>query len=256
MSNNPRKRAHAEETNGMQSRLRTDTAQPAPDAACGIRGRFQALLPILLTILLAIALTLAVLEYFNLLPHRAYTAKELGITELKSAHDADGDGIDDYTDIMLGARAFVAQKPLYKSEYYPDAYPPAGIGVCTDVVWYAFREAGYDLRAMVDSDIAERQDAYPAIEKPDSNIDFRRVVNLRVFFEQHAEVLTTETHDPSAWQAGDIVIYDHHIAVCSDKRNRQGLPYIIHHGGQPVYEEDALTRSGILGHYRWSGSLN
>ncbi len=217
-------------------------------------GLFRRLLPILLTVLLPIALTLAVLEYFNLLPHRAYTAKELGITELKSECDADRDGIDDYTDIMLGARAFVEQKPLYKSEYYKDAYPPAGIGVCTDVVWYAFREAGYDLRAMVDADIAARRDAYPSIEEPDTNIDFRRVVNLRVFFEQNAEKLTTGTVDPSAWQAGDIVIYDHHIAVCSDKRNRQGLPYIIHHGGQPIYEEDALTRSEILGHYRWNGS--
>ncbi len=208
---------------------------------------------LLLAVLIPAALVLAALEYLNLLPHRSYTAEELGISVLNSDLDADGDGIDDYTDIMRGARAFVEQKPAYKSEYYTDAYPPAGIGVCTDVVWFAFREAGYDLRAMVDADIAARRSAYPSVEKPDSNIDFRRVVNLHVFFESHAERLTEDTSDPAVWQAGDIVIYDHHIAICSDKRNRHGLPYIIHHGGQPVYEENALTRAEILGHYRWHG---
>jgi len=28
--------------------------------------------------------------------------------------------------------------------------------------------------------------------------------------------------------------------------------YIIHHGGQPVYEEDSLHRYEIIGHYRWN----
>jgi hypothetical protein len=54
------------------------------------------------------------------------------------------------------------------------------------------------------------------------------------------------------WQGGDIVIFPNHIAVVSDRRNKEGIPYIIHHGGQPVYEEDALKRykGSILGHYR------
>ena len=34
---------------------------------------------------------------------KVYTAKELGITEVTSTVDRDNDGIDDYTDIMLGA---------------------------------------------------------------------------------------------------------------------------------------------------------
>ena len=54
------------------------------------------------------------------------------------------------------------------------------------------------------------------------------------------------------WQGGDIVIFPNHIAIVSDRRNKEGIPYIIHHGGQPVYEEDALKRykGNILGHYR------
>ena len=53
---------------------------------------------------LAIVLILLGLDYWNLLPHKTYTAEHFGIETLQSPLDADGDGIDDYTDIMLGAR--------------------------------------------------------------------------------------------------------------------------------------------------------
>ena len=104
--------------------------------------------------------------------------------------------------------------------------------------------------------VAERKSVYDDLNTlnnlPDSNIDFRRVVNLRVFFERHCLELTTDADDIAAWQPGDFVIYDGHIAVISDRRNAQGQPYVIHHTGHGAFEEDALTARRILAHFRWT----
>ena len=44
-------------------------------------------------------------------------------------------------------------------------------GVCTDVVAYALKNAGYDLQVLVDADIREQPQDYMVAE-PDANIDF------------------------------------------------------------------------------------
>ena len=196
------------------------------------------------------------LNYYNLIPKKNYTAKDFNIKTVKSQVDFDGDGIDDYRDIMLGAREDAQNRPKYKSEYYNNAYPPDNIGVCTDVVWRAFKNAGYDLRAMVSKDIDENTSDYPNVDKPDNNIDFRRVKNLRVFFDKYATLLTTDTEKIEEWQPGDIVIFNNnkHIGIVSDKRNRDGKVYIIHNGGQPNREEDYLSRSTVVAHYRFDAS--
>ena len=186
-----------------------------------------------------------------------YTAEDFGFEDIKSPNDADGDGIDDYTDMVEGARAYIATDPQYKSAYYAGGYPTDGYGVCTDVIWQAFMAAGYTLKDMVDADIDARHSAYFAEgEYSDSNIDFRRCRNLLVFFREHAEELTLSTDDPADWMPGDIVIYDGHIAICSDRRNARGLPYIIHHGNpiENAVEADQLTTTyggEILGHFRF-----
>ena len=207
----------------------------------------------------AAALLLPVLDYWNLLPHKTYTAEHFGIETLQSPLDADGDGIDDYTDILLGARQDAENHPKYDPSYFAGGYPPENRGVCTDVVWRALQNAGYDLKAMIDADIARNTALYPRVQgTPDPNIDFRRVPNLRVFFGRHTECLTLDPEDIAAWQPGDIVTFgSRHIGIISDKRNRDGIPYLIHNSGQPRREEDALLRCHrnhpISGHYRWQG---
>lgn len=200
-------------------------------------------------ILLAVGAFL--LFHYNLIPQKSYTAEDFGIETIKSSVDHNNNGIDDYTDIMLGARINLGVK--YKSAYYEGGYPPDNEGVCTDVVWRAFKNAGYSLKDMVDKDIANNVKAYSRVNgSPNPNIDFRRVPNLKVFFERHATSLTLDPDDIEAWQPGDIVIYDcSHIAIISEKRNSKGWAYIIHNSGQPVREEDALTRYTISGHYRF-----
>lgn len=196
------------------------------------------------------------LDYFNLIPKSSYTAEDFRIETVKSSVDFDTDGTDDYTDILLGARKDAENHPKYDGKYIDGGYPPDNIGVCSDVVWRAFKNAGYSLRDMVDSDIAARPEAYPLIKKPDTNIDFRRVRNLRIFFDKYAVSLTTDIEKIEEWQPGDIVIFNNnkHIGIVSDKRTRDGVTYIIHNGGQPKREEDYLKRSAVVAHYRFDTS--
>ncbi|MBO4886509.1 MAG: DUF1287 domain-containing protein [Clostridia bacterium] len=181
-----------------------------------------------------------------------FTQLRYGIETARSPVDYDGDGLDDYADFMLAARAYVRSNPVYDSEYYADGYPPAGRGVCTDVIWRALAAAGYDLKALLDRDIAAHPSLYPLPNgEPDPNIDFRRVVNLDVFFGRFCQRLTVDTARTDQWQPGDIVVYEGHVAVVSDRRNAQGRPWVIHHTGHGAFEEDALDYKRIIGHYRW-----
>ena len=176
------------------------------------------------------------------------------ISQLHSTADADGDGVDDQTDILNGALAYVSTHPKYKSRYYETGYPDDGYGVCTDVVAYALKNAGYDLQVLVDADIREQPQDYMVAE-PDANIDFRRVRNLKVFFSHTAFALTTDVSEIEEWQGGDVVIFERHIGIVSDRRNKNGVPYIIHHNDpwQTAYEQDILEkRTDIVGHYRIS----
>lgn len=176
------------------------------------------------------------------------------IAQLKSSVDKDGDGVDDQTDILEGALAYVSTHPKYKSRYYQTGYPDDGYGVCTDVVANALKSAGYDLMELVQRDIENNPDGYD-IDQPDQNIDFRRVRNLKVYFAHTALSLTTDLSDLEQWQGGDIVIFESHIGIVSDRRNADGVPYVIHHNDpfQKSYEQDILqSRDDIVGHYRVS----
>ena len=187
---------------------------------------------------------------------KVYTAKDFNIETITSKTDYDNDGIDDYTDILQGARIEAENKPTYKSEYYQGGYPPDNEGVCTDVIWRAMKNAGYSLKNMVDEDIKNNTDQYPRVNgNPDPNIDFRRVPNLKVYFERNHINLTTDLSKIEEWQPGDIVIFGtKHIGIISDKRNKKGIPYLIHNGGQPLREEDFLEAYNryekISGHFR------
>lgn len=217
--------------------------------------RKRAATAIIICIIAVIVLAVAYICYRR---DQVYSAEDFGFEDIKSPNDADGDGIDDYTDMVEGARAYIATDPQYKSAYYAGGYPTDNYGVCTDVIWHAFEAAGYCLKDMVDADIDARHDEYFGEgEYADPNIDFRRCRNLLVFFRAHADELTTSFSDPRDWMPGDIVLYDGHIAICSDKRNWRGLPYIIHLGN-PVengVEADQLTKTyggKIIAHFRFT----
>lgn len=181
----------------------------------------------------------------------------LEIETVLSNVDYNANGVDDYTDFLLGARADAENFPTYDDRYFEGGYPPDDIGVCADVVWRAFKAAGYSLKDMIDRDIAENLIHYSSIVKPDPNIDFRRVVNLKVFFSRYAVRLTNDIDDVAEWQPGDIVIFgqnNRHIGIVSDIRNEQGRTYIIHNSGQPEREEDYLGQDEVTAHFRFDAS--
>ena len=195
-----------------------------------------------------------VLYVLNYIPHRKYSNEDFNIDTYISQVDKDLDGVDDQTDILEGVRNYIAKKPKYKSKYYATGYPDDLYGVCTDVVAFGLKNAGYDLMLLVNEDIKNNKEDYN-IETIDINIDFRRVRNLKVYFAKNAISLTTDIKNIAEWQGGDIVIFENHIGIISDKRNRKGIPFVIHHANpyQRYYEEDILEyKTDIVGHYRIS----
>lgn len=213
------------------------------------------ILIILIIIFIIIASIITVYFIFQT-NKRTYTDNDFYIETIISSTDYDNDGIDDYSDILQGAKIDAEKKTKYKSAYYAGGYPPDTEGVCTDMVWRALKNAGYLLKDMVDEDIKNNVDEYPRVNgKPDPNIDFRRVPNLKVYFERNQISLTTDLSKIEEWQQGDIVVFGNsHIGIISDKRNKKGIPYLLHNAGQLLREEDVLEiynkYNPITGHYR------
>ena len=107
---------------------------------------------------------------------------------------------------------------------------------------------------LVNNHIKDNIELYD-IETIDKFIDFRRVRNLDVYFKNNTLSLTTDINKIEEWQGGDIIVFKKHIGIISDKRNKSGIPFVIHHANpyQIRYEEDILEgRTDIIGHYRIS----
>ena len=198
----------------------------------------------------------ALLYFFYTIPHKQYSNSDFNIETYISSVDKDNDGIDDQTDILNNVRTYIAKKPKYKSKYYETGYPDDEYGVCTDVVANGLKDAGYDLKELVNEDIINNKEKYN-IEVIDKNIDFRRVRNLDVYLKNNSISLTKDLSQIEEWQGGDIIVFKDHIGIISDKRNKKGIPFLIHHANpiQVNYEEDVLELYGqdyIIGHYRIS----
>ena len=205
-------------------------------------------------LIVLIIIVLCVLYRFNYIPHKKYTNEDFNIKTYISKTDKDNDGIDDQTDILNHARDYIKTNPKYKSKYYATGYPNDEYGVCTDVVAFALQGAGYDLMNLVNEHIKTNRNLYD-IDVIDKNIDFRRVQNLKVYLDNNAIVLTNDINKIKEWQGGDIVVFKNHIGIVSDKKNKKGISFIIHHANpyQRYYEEDILEyRNDIIGHYRIS----
>ena len=204
--------------------------------------------------IILLIVVLYALYRFNYIPHKKYTNEDFNIKTYISKTDKDNDGIDDQTDILNNVRDYIKTNPKYKSKYYATGYPNDEYGVCTDVVAFGLKGAGYDLMNLVNEHIKTNRNLYD-IDVIDKNIDFRRVQNLKVYLDNNAIALTNDINKIKEWQGGDIVVFKNHIGIVSDKRNKKGIPFIIHHANpyQRYYEEDILEyRNNIIGHYRIS----
>jgi uncharacterized protein YijF (DUF1287 family) len=156
-------------------------------------------------------------------------------------------------------RAQVRYDPAYIRIPYPGGDVPADTGVCTDVVIRSYRSLGIDLQQSVHQDMRRHFSRYPqfwGLKQPDSNIDHRRVPNLRVFFTRQGQSLPV-TEDPADYQPGDLVTWMlpgnlPHIGIVAAQRSTDGLrPLIIHNIGAGPQQEDRLFEFPINGHYRY-----
>jgi uncharacterized protein YijF (DUF1287 family) len=148
----------------------------------------------------------------------------------------------------------------YVSIPYPGGDVPENIGVCTDVVIRAYRSLGIDLQQKVHEDMRSHFQAYPSkriwgLNRPDTNIDHRRVPNLQAFFSRHGEVLPI-SDNASDYQAGDLVTWMlpgnlPHIGIVTDRKSPAGTPIIVHNIGWGPKADDILFAYKITGHYRY-----
>ncbi|HYW96332.1 MAG TPA: DUF1287 domain-containing protein [Bacteroidales bacterium] len=160
---------------------------------------------------------------------------------------------------LVLTRQKVTYDPAYRVIAYPDGDVPADKGVCTDVIIRAYRKLGIDLQKEVHEDMKKNFDKYPknwGLNRPDKNIDHRRVPNLMTFFTRHGTVKKI-TGDPEDYQPGDIVCWDlgrgvTHIGIMSRKKSSDRHRYLVVHnigGGQVL--ADCLFGYKIIGHFRY-----
>ena len=154
----------------------------------------------------------------------------------------------------------VTYDPAYFTLKYPNGDVPADKGVCTDVVIRAYRKLGIDLQKEVHEDMKKNFSKYPknwGLKTPDTNIDHRRVPNLRVFFAKFGQSKSIETN-PALYAPGDIVTWLlpgnlTHIGIVVNKKSADGKRYlIVHNIGAGQVIEDCLFKFTITGHYQYS----
>lgn len=163
--------------------------------------------------------------------------------------------------LVLDARQQVgvtlSYDPAYRRLSYPGGDVPMATGVCTDVVIRALRQQGLDLQEAVHRDMRVSFASYPknwGLNRPDSNIDHRRVPNLMTWFKRQGWSLPVK-QDAAAYQPGDIVTWDlgrglTHIGIISDRQAPTATPLVLHNIGRGTQEEDILFAYRITGHYR------
>jgi uncharacterized protein YijF (DUF1287 family) len=152
--------------------------------------------------------------------------------------------------------------PAYVRIPYPGGDVPEDTGVCTDEIIRVYRAVGVDLQKEVHEDLLHNFSAYPHkrgwLNHPDTNIDHRRVPNLRVFFKRKGLTppITSRAQD---YAPGDLVTWDlgggvDHIGIVVDRRTVLGNRYeVVHNIGQGPQMEDVLFNWRITGHYRYFG---
>lgn len=152
----------------------------------------------------------------------------------------------------------------YKRIGYPGGDVPSGTGVCTDVLIRSYRILGVDLQKDLHMDLKNNFSKYPDIwglKKPDTNIDHRRVLNLRVFFSRKGISLPV-TSNPVDYLPGDIVSWKllsglPHIGIVVDRKSGDGKRFLIVHNISAGPElEDVLFSYKITGHYRYYGDYS
>lgn len=231
--------------------------------------KIEKIIKILIVIVIAVSIfclsiSFIWLKNIKVLKKESMFWQELEKTKIKSILDKDNDWIDDFNDILAWAKDQVWIVTMYDSWYYDGWFPPKDRWACSDIVWRSLKNAWYDFKSMLDEDIKKYNKDYPEIPPKNSKINFRRVQNIDVFLNKYYKKFTNELkpydrENLLEWQWWDIVIFDkipwigRHIAILSDKRRKDWIPFVLDNHGAWVLENDLLTRwpSKVIWHYRF-----
>lgn len=174
--------------------------------------------------------------------------------------------------LAAAARTQIGITLIYDPGYTRIDYPGGDIdrlyGVCADVIVRAYRDAlSLDLQELLHRDMTKNFAKYPptwGLDKPDRNIDHRRVLNLETFLKRRdGQVwrsgggVTDGAAFPEPLMTGDLVTWRlngrlPHIAFIGDTGD---APTIVHNIGWGAREEplSRLSPHMPVGHYRWVG---
>ncbi len=174
--------------------------------------------------------------------------------------------------VLKGAKKLITEGAEYTREAmaairidFPMGDFNKKIGVCTDIIIRALRFANIDIQALLHEDLSSNPSRYKTISRPNTNLDHRRVRNLKYWLDTYTISLSIKApngnnHD---WQPGDIVLMDtgvnnasvyDHIGIVSDVQVN-GRPAVINLWavGSKTNHMDLLDGRypKIVGHYRF-----
>ncbi len=168
---------------------------------------------------------------------------------------------------LVVARALerTQEQVAFDVSYYQIDFPNGDLkldrGKAEDLVVRAYRAIEVDLQLLVHEDLKANYYSYPQIfdqDRPDTNVDHRRVQNLQRFFERDdAWEVIDESKKPEDFEVGDVVIWqllngDKHIGFVAPGPGRlRDDKWVVHNiGGGPAWE-DRLLDHRVEGHYRY-----
>lgn len=182
--------------------------------------------------------------------------------------DADGDGLPDPLDVLIGARKLLENRAAYTEGYRSMSFPggdvPRAIGVCTDVLVRALRNAGIDLQAELQRDLGRAPSAYPMVKRRDPSIDHRRVKTIFPWFRRRWRARGAALDDPTdPYRPGDVIFFDtfprrpgpDHVGIVSDVVGPRGLPLVVNNWSTGTHdaEMDLLGVVPVVARFRAPG---
>ncbi len=182
-----------------------------------IKRYFKRVMIIIFSIIIYSLLVILIMNKF-ILDKPYYKNSDFKIKNIYSKVDYNKNNIDDYSDILLGARKLVGKNTKE-----------------IELLSKSFKYAGYNILSMIGEDTSIK-----GINKYFVNNTYRLTNNIKVI---------------DKFNYGDIIIYDEGLGIVSDKRNKEGISFLIYVKNNIVVEEDIMPKLKIIGHYRFDATL-
>ena len=182
-----------------------------------IKRYFKRVMIIIFSIIIYSLLVILIMNKF-ILDKPYYKNSDFKIKNIYSKVDYNKNNIDDYSDILLGARKLVGKNTKE-----------------IELLSKSFKYAGYNILSMIGEDTSIK-----GINKYFVNNTYRLTNNIKVI---------------DKYNYGDIIIYDEGLGIVSDKRNKEGISFLIYVKNGIVVEEDIMPKLKIIGHYRFDATL-